>query len=72
MMSELVLYGLPQDYWQRLNQEVHEVTAEMAMLAAKNHLHPEALLIVVVGDREKIEPKLRELQLGNVEVLTQP
>ena len=69
MMSELVLYGLPQDYWQRVNKEVQAVTVEMATRAAKDHLHPDSLLIVVVGDREKIEPKLRELQLGDVETL---
>lgn len=69
MMAELVLYGLPQDYWTRMIQEVNEISGEMVTQAARKHLHADALLIVVVGDREKIEPKIRESKVAEVEVL---
>jgi zinc protease len=32
----------------------------------KKHLHPDSLLIVVVGDVDKIEPGIRELNLGEI------
>jgi zinc protease len=41
----------------------------MTTHAARAHIHPEALTIVIVGDRSKIEPGLRELNLGEISYL---
>ena len=40
------------------------VTAEDTMRVAKKYLALDRLAIVVVGDRAKIEPELRELPIG--------
>ncbi|HVT02964.1 MAG TPA: hypothetical protein VHL58_06260 [Thermoanaerobaculia bacterium] len=32
-------------------------------------IHPDKLVWVVVGDREKIEPGIRELNLGEIHVI---
>lgn len=69
MMGELVVFGLPDDYWPKMMKEVPGVTSEMATAAAKEHLKANELLIVVVGDREKIEAGIRALNLGNVQIL---
>ena len=69
MMTELVLYDLPVDYWKKMVQEVQGVTSEMASEAARKRIHPDSLLVVIVGDRDKIEPQLLELNLGEVQVL---
>jgi zinc protease len=67
LMAELVLYDLPDDYWVKMLNEINAVTAEIATKAAKDHLHPDQMLLVIVGDRQKIEPKIRELNLGEIE-----
>lgn len=58
--------GLPEDYWNTYVNGVRNVTVDQAMRMARQYIHPDALLIVVVGDRQKIEPKLRELNLGEI------
>jgi zinc protease len=68
LMSELVLYDLADDYWTKSMSEITAVTIDMTTKAAKQHLHPDALMVVVVGDRQKIEPKIRELNLGQIEI----
>jgi zinc protease len=69
MMGELVVFGLPDDYWTKMMSEINMVTSDMATAAAKEHLKSDRLIVVVVGDRQKIEPKIRELNLGEVEIL---
>ena len=65
-LSEIIRYGLPDDEWVRRLESIQNVTAEDATKAVRDRIDPENLLIVVVGDREQIEPGLRELGLGEV------
>jgi zinc protease len=62
----IVSLGLPENYWSTYVDGVRDVTVDQAMRMAKQYIHPDALLIVVVGDRQKIEPKIRELNLGEI------
>jgi zinc protease len=64
--GELVTYDLPDDDWQSYVARARAVDAAAALRAAQAHIHPERLQIVVVGDRAKIEPGLRELGLGEI------
>jgi len=66
MLGGIFMYDLPDDEWYDLTSKVNAVNGTMATQAAKDHLHPDTLLIVVVGDRKKIEPGVRELGLGEV------
>ncbi len=68
-LSEIFTYQLPIDEWTRFIKEVQSVTVADTTRAAKAHIHPDALLIVISGDREKIEPKLRELNLGDIQTI---
>ena len=65
-LAEIIRYGLPNDEWVRRLESIQNVTAEEATRAGSDRIDPEDLLIVVVGDREQIEPGLRELGLGEV------
>jgi zinc protease len=65
-LSEMIRYGLSDDEWVRRLESIEKVTAMDATKAVSDRLDPENLLIVVVGDREQIEPGLRELGLGEV------
>ncbi len=65
-LSEIVTYDLPKNYFNQFIPAVEAVDAKGLMGAMKKHLHPDSLLIVVVGDVEKIEPGIRELNLGEI------
>jgi len=69
-VSEIVRYDLPLDEWKREVQDLATITAAQATQAARDHIDPDALVIIVVGDREKIEPGIRELDLGEVNYIT--
>ncbi len=53
-------YGMPQDYLQQLKEEVESVTPEDVMEVAKKKLHPDALQILVVGNKEDFGKPLSE------------
>jgi zinc protease len=55
------LYELPDDYFSKFVPTVLGLRAEDITRAAATHIHPERLLTVVVGDREKIGPSLETL-----------
>jgi zinc protease len=65
-LVQMIRFNLPQDEWQTYVARVNAIDGAMATQAAKDHLHPDDLLIVVVGDRASIEPGLRELELGEI------
>ena len=62
----LVSQGLPMDYWQTYQSRIGAVDAAAIQAAAQKYLHPDALVIVVVGDKATIEPGLKELNLGDI------
>jgi zinc protease len=57
----LVYFGLPLDYWARFVENVSAVTREAVSAAAKAHLRPAQLTVLVVGDGKSVLPGLREL-----------
>jgi len=67
-IAEIFVYGLPNDYFQTLPAKVDAVSAAEVRRVAERYLTPEAMTVVVVGDRAKIEPELKTLDLGPVEV----
>jgi zinc protease len=68
-VSRIVQMGLPDDYYQAYAGKVMELGTAAVTEAAKSFIHPEQLVWVVVGDRSKIEAGIRELNLGDIEIL---
>jgi zinc protease len=68
-LSNIYLYNLPDDEWSQYLTKIAAVTPDSAANAAKEHLKQDGILIVVVGDRKKIEPAIKELNLGEIQVL---
>ena len=64
----LVVYGLPLGYYDRYAQQVRAVTQADVQRVARRVVDPARLAIVVVGDRKTVEPAVRALGLGPVEV----
>ncbi len=67
LMSELFVYHLPDSYYAMLPEQFAAVTPEQVKQAADTHVHPQQMLIVAVGDRTKIEPGMKALNLGSIE-----
>jgi zinc protease len=67
-MAELAIYGLPFDYYNTYVERVMAVTAEDLQRVARQHIRPDRSSVVIVGDRQTIEPGLRALALGPVEI----
>jgi zinc protease len=67
-LANIYIYDLGLDYYSRYAESVNAVTAEQALAAAKKYLVPNRMIVIAVGDREKIEADLRKLDLGAVEI----
>jgi zinc protease len=67
-LAGLFAYDLPLDYYSKLAERYTAVTAAQVQAVARQYLVPEKLVVVAVGDRKKIEPQLRKLKLGPIEV----
>ncbi|MGZ5515116.1 MAG: M16 family metallopeptidase, partial [Candidatus Aminicenantales bacterium] len=68
-LGDIVRYGLPDDYFQKYSGRVQKLALDDLARAAKKVVHPEALTWVIVGDRAKIEPKIRELGFSRISVI---
>jgi predicted Zn-dependent peptidase len=68
-LEELVIYGLPTDYYADYTAKIGAVTAAEVRRAAAAHIAPDKLAVVVVGDRTQIEAGIRALNLGPVRVV---
>jgi len=68
-LSENALYGRPDDYIATLKQRTEAQTDDAVRAAAMQVIHPEQLTWVIVGDLQRIEPGVRALNLGPIQVL---
>ena len=68
-MAAIFLYKRPLDYYATLPAAYLAVTPLDVERVAKSDIHPDHLIIVAVGDRAKIEPALKELNLAPIELV---
>ena len=66
--SNVFIYDLGLDYFSTYTERVNAVSSEHALKVARKYLVPEKLVVIAVGDRAKIEPELKKLNLGPVEI----
>jgi zinc protease len=67
--GNIVMYDLPDDAWQRFAGEIDAITPDVAMETASRIFDPESALIVIVGDRAKIEDRLAESGFTGIQTL---
>lgn len=65
-VTEQVVFGLPDDDLARYPKMIAEVDLDAANRIARDYFRPENVAIIVVGDVEKIEGTIRELELGSI------
>jgi len=63
-------YGRPDDYVTSLKDEYEALGVDDLNEAADEVIHPQSLTWMIVGDLEKIEQEIREMDLGEVKVIT--
>lgn len=62
--TQMALHDLPDDYYSTFVPRVLAIDEAAVTAAAERHLHPDRMLTVVVGDRERIGTSLDALELG--------
>lgn len=60
-LSNLVVYGLPDTYFNDYIGKVNAITLDQVNGMAKKYLDPSKMAIVIVGDRKVVEAGLKEL-----------
>ena len=70
VFGNLYIYDLGLDYFRGYASGVNAVTADQALAAARTYVAPGRLVVIAIGDRTRIEPGLKELGIGPVEVFT--
>lgn len=63
-MAQLVMYGLPDDYFDTFTSQVTQVTVDRARQVASTHLHPDSLATAIVSDSSIVVPQLAAAGLG--------
>ncbi|MGZ8900305.1 MAG: M16 family metallopeptidase, partial [Limisphaerales bacterium] len=69
-ISEIVAYGLPDDYYETYAEQVKALDLESVRKATEKVIHLDRLIWVIVGDLSKIEPGIRELGFGEIRYIT--
>ena len=69
-LEEMVVYKLPDDYFNRYSGNIQAVTSASLAKAAATYIQPGKFAVVVVGDRKVIEAGVRGLKLGTVKLMT--
>jgi zinc protease len=67
-LATLVLYGLPEDYFDTYRDRIRAVQRGEVRRVAETHLHPEQMQIVVVGDPGVVRAPMESLGIGPVTV----
>lgn len=67
---DLVRFGLPDDYYENYASRVRALKVSDLADAAKTVIHPDNLIWVIVGDHSKIEAGVKELNLGELRLLS--
>ena len=67
--GEIVTFGLPDDYFTTYPARVRSLSVSDVDKAAREIVHPDQLIWVVVGDRSKVASGIRELGWGEIQLL---
>ncbi len=68
-ISEIVAFGLDDRYFDTYADKVRAQTSATVADAAARTVQPDHLVWVIVGDRARIEPALRQLDLGEIHLV---
>ncbi len=55
------LQGYPETYWATYPDKIRGVTDDQMLAAARRYIHPDQLVVLIVGDKEKLAEQLKKL-----------
>src|SRR6516162_10132448 len=67
-IAQVYIYDFALDYFSLLPGKINAVTAPQARAAAQQYIQPDKMIVLAVGDRARIEPDLKKLNLGKIEI----
>ena len=67
-LASLIIYGLSGDYYDTYRTRVRQVTTDDVLRAAADHLHPELLQTVIVGDAAAIKDSVAASRFGELQL----
>lgn len=67
-LTTLVVYDLPDDWYDEYRSMVRAVTSGDVLIAAERHLHPDELQMVVVGNAAAVREGIGAMSFGPVQV----
>lgn len=65
-LEEMIVYDLPEDYFEQYVPRIRAVTANDVEKAAQRYIQPSKFIVIVAGDRKEIEPGIKALNLAPV------
>ena len=68
-IAEMVRFGLGLDFYETYASDVESLSLDQLQSVTGATVHPDDLIWVVVGDRAKIEPGIRDLNWGPIVVI---
>ncbi|HLF14342.1 MAG TPA: pitrilysin family protein, partial [Bacteroidota bacterium] len=68
MMQNIILYGLPDDYYSTYLQNIEKVTPVEVLRVSKKYLDTSRMAVVVVGDLAMIRPGIEASKIGEIVV----
>jgi zinc protease len=71
MLDNIAAYGLPDDYVKQREDIVENMTQERVKELAQKYINPKQMVFVVVGDAETQMMPLKEIGLGEPELIEQ-
>ncbi len=71
-LAGLFVHDLPDDELDRYRPSIEAVTAEDVQRVAREHIHPEAAAVVLVGDHDQFGEALEAAGIGPVDVVRDP
>lgn len=69
-LGDMVFYNLPDTYFNSYVDKALAVTKKNVEAVAKKYITPENMLVVIVGDRAKIEEGVNKFNLGKITFLS--
>jgi predicted Zn-dependent peptidase len=69
-LEEMVSYNLPENYFSEFVSKILSLSGNDVNSAAKKYIVPDQMVVVVVGDKAKIEEGIKKLNLGELKYLT--
>lgn len=65
-LASMVVYRLPENYFDVYRKQIQAVTAGQVLDAAQTHLHPHLLQTLIVGDTRAIRDSVAPLELNSI------